>query len=117
MARVLDVAPARSQLPDPGLGRGWEAAALVATIGLSIQLPGGPAQAGSFQVGAIAGLSLFLDLEDASAGVLEYIIDEELCIGCAKCVKGCAAFGNGSLHLQVRHDRCLNCNECTIATA
>ncbi|MCK4747912.1 MAG: ferredoxin, partial [Bacteroidales bacterium] len=30
----------------------------------------------------------------------EYIIDEELCIGCAKCVKGCSAFGNGSLHLQ-----------------
>ncbi|MEZ4381038.1 MAG: lysylphosphatidylglycerol synthase transmembrane domain-containing protein [Nannocystaceae bacterium] len=45
-----------------------EAAAIVATIGLSIQLPGGPAQAGSFQVGAIAGLSLFLDLEGASAG-------------------------------------------------
>ena len=35
----------------------------------------------------------------------EYIIDEELCIGCAKCVKGCSAFGNGSLHLQIRHDR------------
>ncbi|MCA9658402.1 MAG: flippase-like domain-containing protein [Myxococcales bacterium] len=45
-----------------------EAAAIVATIGLSIQLPGGPAQAGSFQVGAIAGLSLFLDLEAAGAG-------------------------------------------------
>jgi electron transport complex protein RnfB len=45
----------------------------------------------------------------------EYTIDEELCIGCAKCVKGCGAFGNGSLFLQVRHDRCLNCNECSIA--
>ena len=45
----------------------------------------------------------------------EYIIDEELCIGCAKCVKGCSAFGNGSLHLQIRHDLCLNCNECSIA--
>ena len=45
----------------------------------------------------------------------EYKIDEELCIGCAKCVKGCGAFGNGSLYLQVRHDRCLNCNECSIA--
>lgn len=44
-------------------------------------------------------------------------IDEELCIGCAKCVKGCASFGNGSLYLQVRHDRCLNCNECAIAKA
>ena len=32
----------------------------------------------------------------------EYSIIEPLCIGCAKCVKGCNAFGNGSLHLQVR---------------
>ncbi len=44
-----------------------------------------------------------------------YAIDEAECIGCAKCVKGCGAFGNGSLYLQVRHDRCLNCNECEIA--
>jgi electron transport complex protein RnfB len=47
----------------------------------------------------------------------QYTVDESLCIGCAKCVKGCAAFGNGSLFLQVRHDRCLNCNECSIAAA
>ena len=47
----------------------------------------------------------------------EYTIDESLCIGCAKCVEGCEAFGNGSLYLQVRHDRCLNCNECAIAAA
>jgi len=45
----------------------------------------------------------------------EYTIDEELCIGCGKCVKGCGAFGNGSLQLQVRHDRCVNCNHCSIA--
>lgn len=45
----------------------------------------------------------------------EYTIDEDLCIGCGKCVKGCSAFGNGSLHLQIRHDLCLNCNQCTIA--
>jgi electron transport complex protein RnfB len=45
----------------------------------------------------------------------EYTIDESLCIGCGKCVKGCNSFGNGSLYLQVRHDRCLNCNECSIA--
>jgi len=44
----------------------------------------------------------------------EYTIDEELCIACGKCVKGCVAFGNGSLHLQIRHDRCMNCNECSI---
>jgi Na+-translocating ferredoxin:NAD+ oxidoreductase subunit B len=45
----------------------------------------------------------------------EYVIDEKLCIGCAKCVAGCTSFGNGSLHLQIRHDRCKNCNDCAIA--
>lgn len=45
----------------------------------------------------------------------EYVIDENLCIGCAKCVEGCTRFGNGSLFLQVRHDICVNCNECAIA--
>jgi electron transport complex protein RnfB len=45
----------------------------------------------------------------------EYKIDEKLCMGCAKCVKGCNAFGNGSLFMQIRHDRCVNCNECRIA--
>jgi electron transport complex protein RnfB len=45
----------------------------------------------------------------------EYTVDEALCIGCSRCVAGCAAFGNGSLYLQVRHDRCLNCNQCSIA--
>ncbi len=45
----------------------------------------------------------------------EYEIDEDLCIGCAKCVAGCTSFGNGSLHLQVRHDLCKNCNDCSIA--
>ncbi len=45
----------------------------------------------------------------------EYVIDEKLCIGCSKCVKGCGAFGNGSLYLQVKHDKCLNCNECSIS--
>ena len=47
----------------------------------------------------------------------QYTIDESLCVGCGKCVKGCGAFGNGSLYLQVRHDRCLNCNACSIAEA
>ncbi len=47
----------------------------------------------------------------------EYNIEEDLCIGCAKCVEGCESFGNGSLFLQVRHDRCLNCNTCAIAAA
>jgi len=47
----------------------------------------------------------------------EYAIDEELCIGCAKCVEGCNRFGNGSLYLQIRHDLCVNCNVCAIARA
>ena len=47
----------------------------------------------------------------------QYTIDEELCNGCAKCVKGCTSFGNASLYLQVRHDRCVNCNECAIAVS
>lgn len=45
----------------------------------------------------------------------EYRIDESKCIGCGKCVEGCNLFGNGSLYLQVRHDRCRNCNDCRIA--
>ena len=45
----------------------------------------------------------------------EYVIEEELCIACGKCVKGCNQFGNGSLYLQIRHDRCVNCNQCAIA--
>ena len=47
----------------------------------------------------------------------EYTIDESLCNACGKCVKGCETFGNGSLCLQVRHNLCLNCNECAIAAA
>jgi electron transport complex protein RnfB len=46
----------------------------------------------------------------------EYKIDEARCIGCGLCVKGCGSFGNGSLFLQVRHDRCVNCNQCRIAS-
>jgi len=45
----------------------------------------------------------------------QYTIDEDLCIGCGKCVKGCGQFGNGSLYLQVKRDLCANCNECAIA--
>ncbi len=45
----------------------------------------------------------------------EYVIDEDLCTACGKCSKGCDAFGNGSLILQVKRDLCLNCNECAIS--
>lgn len=45
----------------------------------------------------------------------EYNIQEDKCIGCAKCVKACEMFGNASFYLQVRHDVCVNCNDCSIA--
>ena len=45
----------------------------------------------------------------------EYEIIEDLCIGCGKCVKGCEAFGNSSLQLQINQHICDNCNECAIA--
>ena len=44
----------------------------------------------------------------------EYVIDEDLCIACGKCIKGCSTFGNGSLFLQIRHNLCVNCNSCAI---
>ncbi len=47
----------------------------------------------------------------------QYAIDEPKCIGCGICVEGCQMFGNGSLILQIRHDRCVNCNQCAIADA
>lgn len=47
----------------------------------------------------------------------EMFIDEPTCVGCGICVAGCGQFGNGSLFLQIRHDRCVNCNQCSIAVA
>ncbi len=47
----------------------------------------------------------------------EYLIDEDKCIGCAKCVNACLVFGNASFYLQNRQDVCINCNECSIAKA
>ena len=69
-------------------------------------------------------LLTFSEVEEVSGSVGNYqvkvrrrarFVQEELCVGCGKCVLGCAHFGNGSLFLQVRHDLCLNCNECAIA--
>lgn len=45
----------------------------------------------------------------------EYTIDESRCLGCGRCVQGCTQYGNGSLYLQIRHDRCAGCNQCAIA--
>ena len=51
--------------------------------------------------------------EKAGQRFYEYTIDLPQCIGCGICVKGCALM-NGSLYLQVMHDRCVDCNECAI---
>lgn len=47
----------------------------------------------------------------------EYTIDVDKCIGCARCVKGCYDYGNGSLFLQIDQERCVRCNRCSIAAA
>ena len=45
----------------------------------------------------------------------EYTVDESLCDGCGKCVKACKPpAGNGSLRLEIRYDRCVECNSCSI---
>jgi uncharacterized membrane protein YbhN (UPF0104 family) len=51
-----------------GLGLSVAAsAAVVAIVGLSIQLPGGPAQLGSFQLGMTGALLLYVDMEAGDA--------------------------------------------------
>ena len=59
-----------------------------------------------------------VDEEDPNNNYYEYFVDESLCDGCGKCVKACMApAGNGSLRLEIRYDRCLDCNSCAIAVA
>jgi electron transport complex protein RnfB len=59
-----------------------------------------------------------VDPDDPNNNYYEYVIDEALCDGCGKCVKACRApAGNGSLRLEIRYDRCLECNNCAIAIA
>jgi Na+-translocating ferredoxin:NAD+ oxidoreductase subunit B len=58
------------------------------------------------------------DLEDPNNNYYEYIIDETRCDGCGKCVKACKPpAGNGSLRLEIRYARCVECNECSIQIA
>jgi electron transport complex protein RnfB len=47
--------------------------------------------------------------------IYEYVVDAELCTGCQRCVEVCKARGNGAMTMQIRHDQCLNCNECALA--
>ena len=59
-----------------------------------------------------------VDEEDPNNNYYEYTIDEALCDGCGKCVKACKPpMGNGSLRLEIRYTRCVECNECTIQIA
>lgn len=56
-----------------------------------------------------------VDPDDPNNNYYEYIVDEARCDGCGKCVKACLPpAGNGSLRLEIRYDRCVECNECAI---
>jgi electron transport complex protein RnfB len=59
-----------------------------------------------------------VDADDPNNNYYEYVVDETLCDGCGKCVKACLPpAGNGSLRLEIRYDRCVECNECAIQIA
>jgi H+/Na+-translocating ferredoxin:NAD+ oxidoreductase subunit B len=59
-----------------------------------------------------------VDEDDPNNNYYEYVIDEARCDGCGKCVKACKPpAGNGSLRLEIRYSRCLECNECAIQVA
>jgi len=58
------------------------------------------------------------DPDDPNNNYYEYTIDEARCNGCGKCVKACKPpMGNGSLRLEIRYDRCVECNQCGIMIA
>ena len=60
----------------------------------------------------------WIDPDDPANNFYDYLIDEEKCDGCGKCVMGCEEpAGLGSIRLMVRHDLCVDCNRCTISTA
>ena len=57
-----------------------------------------------------------VDPEDPANNFYEYIIDEEKCDGCGKCVMKCKEpLGLGSITLRIRYDKCVNCNRCAIS--
>ena len=59
-----------------------------------------------------------VDPYDPLNNYYEYTIDEERCNGCGRCVMECKdPAGLGSIRLEVCYDRCLHCNQCTIAQA
>jgi electron transport complex protein RnfB len=59
-----------------------------------------------------------IDPTDPANNYYEYVIDEQLCYGCGKCVMGCKEpAGLSSIRLEVRHNLCVDCNRCSIAIA
>lgn len=59
-----------------------------------------------------------IDTDDPNNNYYEYVVDETRCDGCGKCVKACRPpAGNGSLRLEIRFSRCVECNECAIQIA
>ncbi len=59
-----------------------------------------------------------IDAEDPNNNYYEYFVDETRCDGCGKCVKACKPpAGNGSLRLEIRFSRCVECNACAIQIA
>jgi electron transport complex protein RnfB len=59
-----------------------------------------------------------IDPEDAANNFYDYIIDEEKCDGCGRCVLKCKEpLGLGSVTLKVRYNKCVDCNRCAIAHA
>ncbi|RIK84138.1 MAG: hypothetical protein DCC67_05205 [Planctomycetota bacterium] len=57
-----------------------------------------------------------VDPYDPLNNYYEYLIDEEKCNGCGRCVMECKdPAGLGSIRLEVRYDLCLRCNRCSIA--
>jgi electron transport complex protein RnfB len=59
-----------------------------------------------------------MDPEDPANNYYEYIIDEEKCDGCGRCVMKCKEpLGLGAITLKVRYNKCLDCNQCAISIA
>jgi electron transport complex protein RnfB len=59
-----------------------------------------------------------IDPEDPANNFYDYVIDEEICDGCGRCVLKCKEpLGLGSITLKVRYNKCLDCNRCAISLA
>jgi electron transport complex protein RnfB len=59
-----------------------------------------------------------VDPEDPANNFYDYVIDENKCDGCGKCVMKCKEpLGLGSITLNIRYDKCVDCNRCAISLA